>query len=39
MPNRLKEFFNRKYQLLDEKEYTEEELMNLIREQLANRSN
>jgi len=39
MPNRLKEFFNRNYQLLDEKEYTEEELMNLIREQLANRNN
>jgi hypothetical protein len=39
MPNRFKKFFNRNYQLLDEKEYTEEELMNLIREQLANRNN
>ena len=39
MPNRLKKFFNRNYQLFDEKEYTEEELMILIREQLANRNN
>jgi hypothetical protein len=39
MPNWLKKFFNRNYQLLDEKEYTEEELMNLIREQLANKDN
>ncbi len=39
MPNRLKKFFNRNYQLLDEKEYTEDELMNLIREQLANKNN
>ena len=39
MPNRLKMFFNRNYELLDEKEYTEEELMILIREQLENRNN
>jgi hypothetical protein len=39
MPNRFKKFFNRNYQLLDEKEYTEEELMNIIREQLASKDN
>ncbi len=39
MPNWLKKYLNRNYQTVKDSEYTEEELMNLIRKQLAERGN
>ena len=39
MPDRLKKYLNRNYQTVKDSELTEEELMNLIRKQLAERGN
>ncbi len=35
MPNRLKKYLNRNYHPVEEKEYSEEELMHLIKEQIS----
>ena len=39
MPNWLKRYLNRNFQTEKDSEFTEEELMNLVRKQLAERRN
>lgn len=39
MPNWLKKYLNRNYQPVKDSEFTEEELMTLIRKQLSERRN